>query len=419
MSTALNDAFPTRIFPAADPNVSSCVVLALLLRLTPALQVTSSDILPLPALVLGAGTFGTDYNTPEHLSSSIPVETLRLCFRYGMTALDTSPYYTTSEAVVGRALKELNDEFPRSTYQIITKAGRYGRTRETGFDYSRERVRGSVQNSLDLFGTDYLDGCYMHDVEFVVSSLPSSISLGRRSKLSCSHTAQSESVGDGSQGGHTVDVDGKISEEDLRRWGCAEGDEAKIHGPGDEKVLEAMAALFELKKEGKIRAVGFSGQSQRGFDPTPSADRSLAGYPLPTMLRLARLIAVKLAPLDIMQSYCHHTVRSSSLPLEPKLISPPFQQLQNTTLSSFAPYFKAAGVKQIISASPLSMGLLRTAGGQAWHPASPELQQANTEAIETLAARGVKLEDVALGFGFSSAALGEDATPTPIVVGLS
>jgi D-arabinose 1-dehydrogenase len=33
-----------------------------------------------------------------------------------------------------------------------------------------------------------------------------------------------------------------------------------VHGPGDEKVLEAMAALFELKKEGKIRAVGFSGE---------------------------------------------------------------------------------------------------------------------------------------------------------------
>jgi D-arabinose 1-dehydrogenase len=128
-------------------------------------------VLPLPALVLGAGTFGTDYNTAEHLSSSIPVETLRLCFRYGMTALDTSPYYTTSEAVVGRALKELGDEFPRSSYQIITKAGRYGRTRETGFDYSRERVRSSVENSLALFGTDYLDGCYMHDVEFVVSLL--------------------------------------------------------------------------------------------------------------------------------------------------------------------------------------------------------------------------------------------------------
>ncbi|ORY85314.1 NADP-dependent oxidoreductase domain-containing protein [Leucosporidium creatinivorum] len=346
MSTALQDAFPTRIFPAADPNASST-------------STVDSSILPLPALVLGAGTFGTDYNTPEHLSSSIPVETLRLCFRYGMTALDTSPYYTTSETVVGRALKKLSDEFPRSSYQLITKAGRYGRTRETGFDYSRERVRSSVEKSLELFGTNYLDGCYMHDVEFV-----------------------SESVGGGSSGGHTVDADGQISEEDLRRWGCAEGDEATVHGPGDEKVLEAMAALFELKKAGKIKAVGFS------------------GYPLPTMLRLARLVAAKLEPLDIMQSYCHHT-------------------LQNTTLSSFTPYFKAAGVKQIISASPLSMGLLRTAGGQAWHPASPELQKANTQAIETLAARGVKLEDVALGFGFASAALGEDATPTPIVVGLS
>lgn len=213
--------------------------------------------------MLGAGTFGTDYNTPEHLSSSIPVETLRLCFRYGMTALDTSPYYTTSEAVVGRALKELGNEFPRSSYQIITKAGRYGRTRETGFDYSKKRVRSSVENSLALFGTDYLDGCYMHDVEFVVSSLLSARSTLPTIETHTSFSTQSESVGEGSQGGHTVDTNGKISEEDLRRWGCAEGDEAKVHGPGDEKVLEAMAALFELKKEGKIRAVGFSGESRR------------------------------------------------------------------------------------------------------------------------------------------------------------
>ena len=50
------------------------------------------------------------------------------------------------------------DEFPRSTYQIITKAGRYGRSREDGFDYSPERIRRSIARSLELMKTDYLDG---------------------------------------------------------------------------------------------------------------------------------------------------------------------------------------------------------------------------------------------------------------------
>jgi diketogulonate reductase-like aldo/keto reductase len=37
-------------------------------------------------------------------------------------------------------------------------------------------------------------------------------------------------------------------------------DAATIRGTGDEKVLGAMKALFELKKEGLVRAVGFSGK---------------------------------------------------------------------------------------------------------------------------------------------------------------
>lgn len=56
---------------------------------------------------------------------------------------------------------------------------------------------------------------------------------------------------------------GEISEENLKRWGLAPGDEGKVHGKGDEKVLEAMGALFELKREGKIKAVGFSGECAR------------------------------------------------------------------------------------------------------------------------------------------------------------
>lgn len=128
------------------------------------------------------------------------------------------------------------DEFPRSSYQIITKAGRYGRTKETGFDYSPERIRSSIANSLKLMNTTYLDGVYMHDVEFV----------------GCQ-------IGGAGEEGFTVDEGGSIRSEDLERWGLGKGMEGEIRSEGDQKVLDAMATLFEMRKEGTIHAVGFSG----------------------------------------------------------------------------------------------------------------------------------------------------------------
>lgn len=187
---------------------------------------------------------GLDYNTPDTLQSSIPADTLRLAFRYGINTIDTSPYYTCSEEVLGRAFSTVADEFPRESYQIITKAGRYGRTKESGFDYSPARTRESIANSLKLFKTSYLDGVYMHDVEFV-----------------------SEQVDTAGQEGWTVDDEGNLREEDLVRWGLGAADAAVIRGPGDQNVLDAMRTLFELKKEGLIRCVGFSG---RFFPPRDS-----------------------------------------------------------------------------------------------------------------------------------------------------
>ncbi|GAA5914420.1 hypothetical protein JCM6882_008228 [Rhodosporidiobolus microsporus] len=318
--------------------------------------------LKLTPLVLGAGVYGFDYNTASTLlESDIPEQAIRLAFRYGIRTLDTSPYYTTSEQVLGRVFEKIKDEFPRESYQIITKAGRYGRTKEDGFDYSPARVRASVLRSMELMGTTYLDGVYMHDVEFV-----------------------SEQVDNAGEEGVKVDPEEGIREEDLKRWGLGEGEEGTVRGSGDEKVLEAMRELFKLKEEGLVKAVGFS------------------GFPLPTLLRLARLVHARLGtPLDILQSYSHHT-------------------LQNTSLSAFLPLFYAAGVKQLITASPLSMGLLRSQAAPAWHPASPALKAATQEAVEVCAKRGVALEDVALGFGFSSAKLAADeGRETPSVVGLS
>ncbi|KAK4700114.1 hypothetical protein P7C70_g6137, partial [Phenoliferia sp. Uapishka_3] len=203
------------------------------------LKSRSPNTLALSPILLGGGVFGFDYNTNDTLQSSIPSQTIRLALRYGLTAIDTSPFYTIAEEVLGKALEDIRDEFPRESYQIITKAGRYGRTKAEGFDYSPEKIRKSINESMRLLKTDYLDGVYMHDVEFV-----------------------SEQVADaGEEGWKVGKASGELSQEDLDKWGLKEGDEGKILGPGDQKVLDAMRTLFELKKEGVIRCVGFSGQS--------------------------------------------------------------------------------------------------------------------------------------------------------------
>lgn len=40
-------------------------------------------------------------------------------YRYGIRAFDTSPFYGPSEIVLGNALKALENDFPRSSYQIV------------------------------------------------------------------------------------------------------------------------------------------------------------------------------------------------------------------------------------------------------------------------------------------------------------
>lgn len=84
----------------------------------------------------------------------------------GINMFDTSPYYGRSEYILGDALKEISDEFPRSTYYLQTKVGRYGYTTKE-FDYTGKRIRESVLESMKRMHTDYIDAVLCHDVEFV------------------------------------------------------------------------------------------------------------------------------------------------------------------------------------------------------------------------------------------------------------
>ncbi|KAJ2548410.1 hypothetical protein EV175_004842 [Coemansia sp. RSA 1933] len=84
----------------------------------------------------------------------------------GIKLLDASPYYNDNKTKLRKALKELEQEFPRSSYSICTKLGRYGYYK-SDFDYNANRVVASVQESMRRLHTSYLDIVLCHDVEFV------------------------------------------------------------------------------------------------------------------------------------------------------------------------------------------------------------------------------------------------------------
>lgn len=114
----------------------------------------------LPPLILGTGTFNTQYVTaPTRMPyTSIVSRALSL----GIRAFDTSPYYGPSESLLGEALASASPN--RADIFLITKAGRRG---PADFDYTRKGIRASVERSLKRLGTEYLDLVHCHDVEFV------------------------------------------------------------------------------------------------------------------------------------------------------------------------------------------------------------------------------------------------------------
>ncbi len=78
----------------------------------------------------------------------------------GINFFDTSPYYgqTLAEERLGAALAG-----KRNKVILATKCGRYGLDE---FDFSRARIRDSVEKSLDRLQTDYVDLLQAHDIEF-------------------------------------------------------------------------------------------------------------------------------------------------------------------------------------------------------------------------------------------------------------
>ena len=87
-------------------------------------------------------------------------------------------------------------------------------------------------NSLRRLQTDYLDIVYLHDVEYVCTSVPQQGLAGNHSAALTTNAAQ---------------------------YGLSEEDKGAIKGEGDQKILEAILELRRLQEEGIVRHIGITG----------------------------------------------------------------------------------------------------------------------------------------------------------------
>jgi len=115
--------------------------------------------LEISRLGLGTSPFGGSFGPADEFDCR---DCLQRALDVGINYFDTSPYYgrTRSEFVLGRCLRGI----PRDRYILSTKVGRYG-DRPEDFDFSADRVRQSVDESLERLGVDHVDVVLCHDIE--------------------------------------------------------------------------------------------------------------------------------------------------------------------------------------------------------------------------------------------------------------
>jgi aryl-alcohol dehydrogenase-like predicted oxidoreductase len=115
--------------------------------------------LSVPILSFGASSLGQEFRA---VSVEEALKSVHVALDGGLNLIDTSPFYGRgmSEVMLGIALKKV----PRDSYTLCTKLGRYDLAH---FDFSAKRVAESVDVSLHRLGTDHLDICLCHDIEFV------------------------------------------------------------------------------------------------------------------------------------------------------------------------------------------------------------------------------------------------------------
>ncbi|BCM88244.1 pyridoxal 4-dehydrogenase [Abditibacteriota bacterium] len=155
----------------------------------------------------------------------------------------------------------------------------------------------------------------------------------------------------------------KSVDESLSRLGVDYVDLIQCHdiefGDLNQIVEETLPALRAVVQGGKARFVGITG--------------------LP--LQVFREVIAR-AEVDTILSYCRYS-------------------LNDTALESLIPVLQEKGTG-IISASPLSMGLLTQRGAPDWHPAPEEIKTACRLAAQHCQSKGASLEKLAVQFAVAN-----------------
>lgn len=111
---------------------------------------------------LGTVKFGRNSGVRYPRSFELPEDAalerlLALAQECGINLVDTAPAYGTSEARLGKLLSGKRDN-----WIISTKTGENFIDNKSTFDFSGTGTRRSVEHSLRLLGTDYLDIVLVH-----------------------------------------------------------------------------------------------------------------------------------------------------------------------------------------------------------------------------------------------------------------
>ena len=123
-------------------------------------------------------------------------------------------------------------------------------------------------------------------------------------------------------------------------------------------IHETIPALRRVQESGKVGFVGISALPLKMFEEVSAQ-----------------------VEIDFILSYCHYC-------------------LNDTSLADLSPLLTARGIG-VISASPLSMGLLTQGGPPEWHPASIQLKNACAEAVRHCRSKGVDISRLALQFSLA------------------
>ena len=153
----------------------------------------NSDV-SLSRLIYGMWRIGDDADTnTSHVQAKI-----ESCLSQGITTMDQADIYGGYEAeeILGNALKGTN---LRDKIEIVTKcdivapAGRYSDAKVKYYDTSRAHVMASVEHSLRLTGTDYVDLLLIHrpdpmmDAEETGAALDEIVASGKAKSVGVSN----------------------------------------------------------------------------------------------------------------------------------------------------------------------------------------------------------------------------------------